>query len=306
MSRAAEQMKLGQPSVSLLIKALEEKLGVTLFERHGPRIHLTSQGRNLLELASPLVEGLDLLPQAFALRCNDSLSGELHVAAGESTILYLLPEIIKRFTHAYPDIRIKLHNVTGRAGLALLRANEVDFAVGSMLETLNDIEYYPIFNYDPVLITPKDHPLSRKSKVTLEDIGAYGLILPPRELTTWQMVDLVFQQHKVEYTVTLEAGGWEVIKTYVELGLGISIVTSICLTGTENLARVPLGKYFPQRTYGLVLRRGKLLSPAAKRFINIMDPEVLARLERNADQPLPSMAGSLASEKSRLGRHASG
>ena len=74
------------------------------------------------------------------------------------------------------------------------------------------------------------------------------------------------------YTVTLEVGGWEVIKKYVELGLGVSIVSGLCLTGDEDLAVFPLGRYFPKRTYGVVLRRGKFLSPAAKRFIEMMEP----------------------------------
>jgi DNA-binding transcriptional LysR family regulator len=70
--------------------------------------------------------------------------------------------------------------------------------------------------------------------------------------------------------VTLEAGGWEVIKKYVELGMGISIVTDICLTGSEKLVRIPLKRYFPQRGYGLVLRKGKFLSPQARRFVDIL------------------------------------
>ena len=71
--------------------------------------------------------------------------------------------------------------------------------------------------------------------------------------------------------VVLEAGGWEVIKKYVEMGLGISIVTDVCLTGEEKLVKFPLDEYFPKRTYGIVLRRGKYLSPQAKRFIETME-----------------------------------
>jgi DNA-binding transcriptional LysR family regulator len=81
----------------------------------------------------------------------------------------------------------------------------------------------------------------------------------------------VFQQNNLTYTVTLEAGGWEVIKKYVSLGMGISIVTDICLEGTEALVRIPLTKYFPQRSYGLVLRKGRFLSPQARRFMEIME-----------------------------------
>ncbi|MDX1528864.1 MAG: LysR family transcriptional regulator [Gammaproteobacteria bacterium] len=273
ISKAAERMFLSQPSVSLQVRALEQELGVTLFERRGPRIDLTPEGHVLYDLASPLVEGMDTLPATFAERCGNLDSGELDIAAGESTILYILPEFMQAFAAHYPGIQLRMHNVTGRDGLTQLRADEVDFAVGSMLEVPDDIDYRPIFSYDTVLIAAPDHPLAGKRKLRLQDISPYGLILPPRHLSTWRVVDLVFQQHNVPYKVTLEAGGWEVIKKYVGLGLGVSIVSSICLTEDDNLAAIPLGDFFPKRTYGVVLRRGKFLSPAARRFIASMSPE---------------------------------
>ncbi|MDH3317549.1 MAG: LysR family transcriptional regulator [Gammaproteobacteria bacterium] len=273
ISKAAERLFLSQPSVSLQVRALEQELSVTLFERRGPRIDLTPEGHVLYDLASPLVEGMDALPATFAERCGNLESGKLDIAAGESTILYILPTFMQAFARKYPGIQLRMHNVTGRDGLSQLRADKVDFAVGSMLEVPDDIEYQPIFSYDTVLITGRDHPLANKRKVALEDISPHGLILPPRHLSTWRVVDLVFQQHSVPYNVTLEAGGWEVIKKYVGLGLGISIVSSICLSDDDDLCAIPLGQYFPKRTYGVVLRRGKFLSPAARRFIAAMDPE---------------------------------
>jgi DNA-binding transcriptional LysR family regulator len=277
VSKAAERLYLSQPSVSLQIQALERELKVTLFERRGPKIHLTPDGRNLYELAQPLVHGIDALAETFAAESGRITSGELSIAAGESTLLYLLPNLVKRFAEEYPGIRIKLQNVTGRDGLALLRADEVDLAVGSMIDTPDDITYHPIFTYDPVLITALDHPLAHKKQVTLEEVSPYGLILPPRHLSTWRVVDTVFHQHNLDYQVTLEAGGWEVVKKYVELGLGISIVTSICLTGNERLAAIPLDRYFPKRSYGVVLRRGKFITPQTRLFIEMMDPDFFSR-----------------------------
>ncbi len=282
VSRAAEQLYLSQPSVSLQIQALERELGVTLFERRGPTIRLTAEGKTLLELAMPLVEGMDGLADSFAAQCGNLQGGELNVAAGESTILYILPEPIKQFAKRYPGVRIKLHNVTGRDGMAMLRADEADFAVGSMLEVPDDVDYQPIFTYNPVLITAEDHPLASKKALQLKDISPYGLILPPRHLSTWRIVDLVFQQHKLNYTVALEAGGWEVIKKYVEMGLGVSIVTDICLGHDEPLAQIPLNEYFPTRSYGVVLRQGKILSPQAKEFIQIMAPHYFDKAEENS------------------------
>lgn len=279
VSKAAERLYLSQPSVSLQIQALERELKVTLFERRGPKIQLTPDGRRLYEMAQPLVHGMDSLSETFAADSGRVTSGELSIAAGESTLLYLLPNLVKRFAEEHPGIRIKLHNVTGRDGLALLRADEADLAVGSMNEIPDDITYHPIFTYDPVLITSLSHPLARKKQVKLEDVSPHGLILPPRHLSTWRVVDTVFHQHNLDYKVTLEAGGWEVVKKYVELGLGVSIVTSICLTGGERLAVIPLDRYFPKRSYGAVLRRGKFLTPQAKLFIEMMDPEFFNRSE---------------------------
>jgi len=286
VSKAAEKLFLSQPSVSLQIQALERELGTTLFERRGPNIRLSPEGKILYEIARPMVQGMDALPETFSALCGNLEAGELNIAAGESTILYILPKPVKRFADRYPGIGLKLHNVTGRDGLSMLRADEVDFAVGSMLEVPQDITYHPIFTYEPLLITTLDHPLAKKKDVRLQDISPYGLILPPRHLSTWRLVDLVFQQHSVNYKVALEAGGWEVIKKYVELGLGISIVTGICMSQDDQLAQIPLSQYFPKRSYGVVLRQGKLLSPQAKRFIEIMCPDFFNRNSDRAQSPV--------------------
>ncbi|HZW25896.1 MAG TPA: LysR family transcriptional regulator [Gallionella sp.] len=267
---AAQNLFLSQPSVTLQIQALERELNVTLFERRGPLLKLTPDGESLYALSDPLVKGIDGLEENFAAQHGRLESGDLNIGAGESTILYVLPEAVRRFVAAYPRIHTKLHNVTGRDGLKMLRADEIDLVVGSMLDVPDDINYEPVAFFDPALIVPLDHPLAGKSAVTLEDISHYGLILPPRHLSTWNIVKYVFQQHNLTFQVTLEAGGWEVIKKYVELGMGISIVTDICLTGTEKLVRIPLKQYFPQRGYGLVLRKGKFLSPQARRFVEIL------------------------------------
>jgi DNA-binding transcriptional LysR family regulator len=273
-SRAAELLLLSQPSVSLQIQTLEGKLKTALFHRRGPKISLTPAGQAFYDLSWPLVNAIDALPATFLARQQGLQTGWVDIAAGESTILYVLPGFIQEFAARYPGIEIKLHNVTGREGLRLLRSDLVDFAVGSMLEVPDDITYQPRFTYEPMLIVPLGHALTRRKRVTLQDIAGYPLILPPQQLTTWRVVDLVFQKHHLNYRVALEAGGWEVIKKYVEVGLGVSIVTSICLTGQEALAAINVSRYFPRRTYGIVLRKEKVLSPQAARFV-----EVLTRCE---------------------------
>lgn len=276
ISAAAEALFLSQPSVSQQVRMLEENLGQTLFERHGPRIQLTPAGEKLLEMAQPLVDGLDALPDDFSQQLGSLDSGEIDIAAGESTILHLLPPLVRRFRRQHPGINVYLHNVTGHDGMGMIREDRVDFAVGSMIDVPPDIQYRPIYNFSPVLIMNREHPLARKRKVRLEDLSPYGLILPPRRLTTFRLVELVFQKYDIPYRVSLEVGGWEVIKRYVGLGMGVSIVTSICLTDTDReiLETRDMSRYFPKRSYGVVVRRGAYLSPQARRFIDLMHPDL--------------------------------
>jgi DNA-binding transcriptional LysR family regulator len=271
MSRAAEQMFLSQPSISLLIQSLEKDLDQKLFFRKGPKIDLTTEGITLFEMSLPLVEGLETLPESFEEKCKHSVVGSLNIAAVEAIILYTLPDIIKRYTESFPDIHIKLNNGSAADGVGKVRNGEVDFAIGSTLNVPDDVLYIPIYTFEPVLITPIGHPLLNNKNLSMQDISRYGLILSPQHMSTWQMVDLVFKQNNVDYKVNLEAGGWEVLKKYVENGLGVSIVTDICLSGNEKLGRMPLTEYFPKRTYGLFLRKGKVLSPAAREFVQCID-----------------------------------
>ncbi|UPG86064.1 LysR family transcriptional regulator [Luteibacter aegosomatis] len=285
LSRAAEALFLSQPSVSLQLKALERELDATLLERTRRRITLTDAGEALYDMARPLVEGFEQLDQEFRTKTQGARAGHLTIAAGSSTIQYLLPELVKTYRERYPGVHLALSNVTNRDGIALLRNDEVDIAVGSMIDVPYDIAWAPVYHYDPMLIMPPDHPLAAKSDIRLEDIAPYGLILPPKRLTTYKLVDMVFQQRHVPYTVAIEVGGWDVIKQYVAMGLGISIVTGICITEAdrERLAVRNLRQYLPQRSYGVVMRKGKFLSPEARAFIDLIKPGLLTH--RDYDEP---------------------
>jgi DNA-binding transcriptional LysR family regulator len=136
-----------------------------------------------------------------------------------------------------------------------------------MLDTPPDITFHPLVTYEPMLITRHDHPLAQRKRVSLKDVAKYPLILPPKTQSTYRLVERVFTEHSLEYDVRLEVGGYDVIKKYVELGLGVSIVMSHCLSGADHLHSISLRRYFPMRSYGLVLSKERKLSPAAERFV---------------------------------------
>src|SRR5690606_14178982 len=129
VSRAAEALFLSQPAVTLQLQALERDLGQRLFERIGRRFSLSREGAVLYELARPLVDGIDGLDGEFRSRLKGLQAGELHVAAGTSTILYLLPPLVQAYRERHPDVQLVLHNVTGKDGLGLLRGDGCDLAV---------------------------------------------------------------------------------------------------------------------------------------------------------------------------------
>ncbi|MGH8085957.1 MAG: LysR family transcriptional regulator [Lysobacter sp.] len=277
VSRAAEALFLSQPAVTLQLQALEREMGTRLLERSGRRLVMTREGEALYELARPLVEGVDGLDAAYRERIRGLDAGTLDVAAGNSTILYLLPPVVAAFRAAHPDVRLNLHNVTGASAMELLRTDAVDLAVGSVLDVPADLDYAEVARFEPMLITAPDHPLARKKQLRLQDLSPHGLILPPQRLTTYRMVDLVFHRNQVPYTVALEVAGWEVIKQYVATGLGISIVTALCLTDADRarLAARSLAAWFPSRSYGVVMRKGRHPSPQARAFAELIRPQRL-------------------------------
>ena len=279
LTRAAESLFLSQPSVSLQLGALESELGCALLERRRRRVTLTQEGEILYELARPLIEGLEALDEQFFAQTRGRLQASVDIACGNSTIQYLLPDMVAAFRREHDEVHLNLHNVTGTDGLALLRSDEVDFAVGSMVEVPHDLSYEALHHFDPLLITPLNHELADKPEITLEDLSPYGLILPPKRLTTYRLVELVFQKRKVPYHVAIEVGGWEVIKQYVAMGLGISIVTGMCISESDRqrLAIRNLRAYFPQRSYGVVMRKGKVLSAEARAFVDLIRPGLFVR-----------------------------
>src|SRR5690625_508865 len=134
VSRAAEALFVSQPAVTQQLQSLERELGVPLLERSGRRMVPTREGEVLYELAVPLVEGLDALPDAFRQQVRGLDAGELHIAANSTTTLYLLPRLIAAFRQAQPDVHLVLHSASTADGAQLVRSNTVDLCFGSMVD----------------------------------------------------------------------------------------------------------------------------------------------------------------------------
>jgi DNA-binding transcriptional LysR family regulator len=265
-------LHLSQPAVSIAIHKLEEKLGRPLFERQGRTKRLTAAGAALAEIAGEFLESWEHLPARLEATLTAAVRGTVRVGAGEGAILYLLPGAIERFRRRHPDVDIVIRNQPIRETLAQLRSNEIDFGVRSPSTTPAWAEFRRWRTFDRVLITRKPSPLV--AAPTLEDVARHPLVLPWRDSTSRQVIEQALTKAGLEYRIALEAGGWEIIKRYVELGLGVAVVPSYCLQQADRkrLALRPAARLFGQDVYGIITKRDRGLSPAARALLQAIDP----------------------------------
>ena len=273
MTRAAERLLISQPAVSLHVRELEHELETALFDRNGPRITLSPAGERLLEIATPLMEGVDHLYSVFAKELEDLVSGDLHVATGDAGALYVFPRVLRRLRDGYPGIRaIVKPGVLGDC-LALLRDDAVDIVFGAFEPVADEFEYRPVLSYDVVLITSPDHPLAGRNSASPDEIAACPVIVPDVGTYSLRSEDSPLRQLGIEANAVIEVGGWDVVEHYVEAGLGVAFSGSFCITETSRVSVVPLDRYFPKRSYGWYTRCGKPLSRPAERLVEAMAAE---------------------------------
>ena len=272
ITRAAGHLSLGQPTVSQQIRALETELGVTLFERKGPRIALAAAGRSLYQVAMPLVEGMDGLHETFAER-RERVSGTIRIAAGEGAASFMLPRFIGRFRQRHPEVRFRVVRRTIGKAAGLLRTREEDLFFGGTKVDLSGIDRYRVSSYNLVLIAPPDHPLAGRGSVELEEAARYPAIVPAAGTQSRKMGELTASRLGIRIDVAAETHGWGAIKRYVEAGLGVSIVPDFCIVEQDRVSVVPLSRHFQERGYWMYAHPGRpQQSPAVGRFIRFVLP----------------------------------
>ena len=273
ITRAAEHIFSSQPAVSQQVRALEEELAVTLFERNGPRISLSPAGRQLYEAAMPVVAGMDRLPFTFAEQHHGDISGEFQLAAGRAAATHVVPEYLRRFRERHPAIRLNVRTGTERERLDWLRTYEVDLVFDAMEVAPPDLEFHFVFSSRFFLITSEGHPLAGRESVEIAEAARFPVVIPPTDSEARRVADMVVRHHGLTMDVAVEVDGWSVIKRYVEAGVGISVVPDLCLADRDRVWRIPFDRYFPDRRYGVLMRRDGVPSLAAARFVQLVDPD---------------------------------
>ena len=279
---AAGVLHITEQGVRNRLVALEERLKVELYRKaRGPRRAqpLTEEGRQFLPHALAFLERAAQLAEVFR---GPAGPHEIHVAATQYLILYVLIDAVRRFHREFPDIRVRLSNRTELEIEAdLERDPELALGVAAPYEPSPGLEYLHLFSMEWSLVAPPRHPLLRQRELGLADLADLPLILFERGSTGRQHVIDAFHGAGLSPRVDMETTNTEIAVRMVEAGLGLSIVPlmpSGVVTRGRRVGHRGLGPLIRPIHSGILVRRGERLPPAVRAFIDFLLPGASARL----------------------------
>ena len=266
----AKRLGLSQPSVSLQVKALERTLGVQLLKRDTKRISATREGEVLFQLASKLFETEAEVDGLFA---NRSLlePARLTIATNQSIAAHILPSRLEVFTDRFPKVEINIHNLRTADTLASVRDGTTDVGIVLIDPAVPWLKSRRVLPYEMVLVTPKDHPLSRRSRITLADIARYPFISYTKDTETRRLIDQPFERARQKISIRMALGSTDLIILYVSLGYGISIIHNLNIDEANRVSLHirPLKRYYSREYIHLIYRDEASLTGAARAFLDL-------------------------------------
>ena len=266
-TKAAVELHLTQPAVSIQIKQLEQNIGLALFEQIGKKIYLSQAGQELLHYSQRIAEQLHEAEQVFAeLKGVDR--GRLDIAVA-STANYFASRLLAVFGKQYPQAAISL-DVTNRQGLLQqLSDNAVDLVIMGKPPDAMELVSEPFMDNPLVIIAPPEHPLAQRTDVALSKVVEESFVIREPGSGTRAAMERFFQQHKIQIATSLEMTSNEAIKQAVSAGLGLGIVSLHTLELellAKRLAVLHVAGFPIARRWYVVHRQGKRLSPIAREF----------------------------------------
>lgn len=276
LTEVAAMLHTSQPGVSRQIRELEDELGVDIFVRAGKRLTgLTPPGNELLPIVERLLLDAENLKRA-GRDYSAQMEGQLSIAATHSQARYALPQVVKDFRDKFPNVTLHLRQGSPQQVAAMLLAGEADIGVAT--EALADyaqLVTLPCYRWTHSIVVPPGHPLlALEGPVALEQLVHCPIITYEQGYTGRAHIDNAFAAAQLQPNVVLTAMDADVIKTYVELGMGVGIVASVALDADRdrNLRILDAGHLFQVNVTRLGLRRGAWLRGYAYSFIETFVP----------------------------------
>jgi len=286
LTDVAAMLHTSQPGVSRQIRELEEELGVDIFVRAGKRLTgLTAPGAALLPIVDQLLLGAENLKRA-GQDFNSRLDGPLTVAATHSQARYALPHVVRDFREKFPKVTLHLHQGSPKQIAEMLISGEADIGVATeALAHYPQLVTLPCYRWTHSIVVPPNHPLLAHSEpVTLQQLAEYPLITYNQGFTGRSHIDDAFEREGLHPDVVLTAMDADVIKTYVELGMGVGIIASIALDPERDtqLRMLDARHLFEINLTRLAIRSGTWLRGYAYGFIETFVPTLTRQVVEKA------------------------
>jgi DNA-binding transcriptional LysR family regulator len=289
-SRAAEEMALTQPAVSLQIRQLEELLGQPLFDYIGKKLYLTDAAEALLLASADIFGRLESLDMQLA-DLQGSLQGQLSLAV-ESSAKYFVPHLFAAFRREYPEVNLQLVVVNHAQALKRLSANRDDLLIMSLVPPEMSLEFLPFLNNPIIAVAPPEHPLCSQGPLTLQDLTAWPLLIREAGSGTRQACEEYCHQKRAHFAHSLEVGAMESQREGVIAGLGLALLPRHAVRRELEcgaLRELPVAELPLLHSWCLVHPRGKYLSPVAQAFfafVRNQRSQINALAERFAEPTL--------------------
>lgn len=285
ISDAATALYTSQPAISKQIKLLEEELGIEIFVRNGKRIAaITEPGKGLLAIARRMLLDAENFKQ-FAQEFHSKDSGHLTIATTHTQARYALPPVVKQFIEKHPGVKLGLHQGTPTQIAEQVLHGEADICIATESLTLYEgLVTLPCYEWHHCVIAPTDHPLLNETTLTLEAIAQYPIITYDAAFSGRSKIDAAFERAGLTPEIALTAIDADVIKTYVELGLGIGILAEIAfITEREpHLRMMNARQLFKPSTTRIAIRKNEYLRGFTYDFIELFSPQLTRKIVAEA------------------------
>ncbi len=275
ISAAAESLHTSQPGVSKQIQLLEEELGLQVFIRHGKRLTGVSQpGERIVAMAAKVLFDVDKIKRV-GEDYTQGVTGAFTIATTHTQARYKLPLAVKAFMQRYPDVSLQIHQGTPSQVTAQVNSGEADIGIATeKIGESEQLKCFPCYEWSRCVVVPHGHALLAEDQLTLEMLAAYPLVTYDAAFAGGSMVAKVFQDAGLKPNIALTAIDADVIKTYVELGLGIGLIGNMAYDKKrdQQLVRLDVGHLFPPSTTNLAVRKDAFLKRYMVDFMQLISP----------------------------------
>jgi LysR family cys regulon transcriptional activator len=277
VSAAAQALHTSQPGISKQIKSLEDELGVEIFVRHGKRLAaITEPGKAVLAIAERILAEAGNLKRAGEEFANEKL-GSLTVATTHTQARYALPKAVAAFKKRYPDVQLVLHQGNPTQICEMVVAGEADFAIATeTIAEYPELVSLPCYQWNRCVVVPPGHPLLEAQPLTLEAVAKHPVVTYDFAFAGRSAINRAFEKRGLKPHVVLTALDSDVIKTYVELGLGVGILAEMGFDAKRDrgLRSISASHLFESSTTRLGIKRGAWLRSYAYDFIELFAPRL--------------------------------